>query len=226
MITSTPNEHQPIGRRRSVSSFAYIYRCNHHASGFVCNCWSDCEDTTPQSNETHSLSQKLKNNFLKSLQQPSSNTCICKESVSRQSSLGLCNIKEVQESTENLLGNNNSTVQTLTIVSTSSRDDKNTDSGLSGCDKCDKSSRKSRTMIRKHRGVHRTCSCQYLSAGDIQCGLCGVAGSSTTTSNSGSNGDHTERVLDADTVSNGSAVKRFVCRSTKYQPSKIFSERL
>lgn len=199
-------------RRRSISSFAYIYRCNHHAAGFSCNCQWDYEETNGNNtNITTSVAQKLKNTFLKSLQdqqqQSNNNNCLCKEPVIRSNSLGLCNIKEVRESTENLLNtsSSNSNISggtTLKSGSLNRVDDKNTDSGLSGCGKCDSSSvstnttKKTRNFIRKQR-VHRTCSCQFLNIND-SCGICNVTGgSSTSTSGSAaSNGDHNDNQND------------------------------
>jgi hypothetical protein len=32
--------HGSVGRRRSVGSFPYIYKCNHHVAGCACACWN------------------------------------------------------------------------------------------------------------------------------------------------------------------------------------------
>jgi hypothetical protein len=32
--------HGSVGRRRSVGSFSYIYKCNHHVAGCACSCWN------------------------------------------------------------------------------------------------------------------------------------------------------------------------------------------
>ncbi|EFA01095.2 hypothetical protein TcasGA2_TC004018 [Tribolium castaneum] len=75
-------------RRRSVSSLAFIYHCNHHAAGELCNC---CESDTE-----NSVSYKLKKKYIQTLQ-----TCVCKDTLERKNSATLDEIKE--ESVENLL---------------------------------------------------------------------------------------------------------------------------
>ncbi|XP_022916262.2 puratrophin-1-like isoform X2 [Onthophagus taurus] len=89
--TSTPIKSQNTQiRRRSVSSLAFIYKCNHHAAGVSCNCCeSDMENT---------VSYKLKKKYMQTLQ-----NCPCKESLERKNSATLDGIKEVRESVENIL---------------------------------------------------------------------------------------------------------------------------
>jgi hypothetical protein len=80
--TSTPNSGSgSVGRRRSVGSFPYIYKCNHHAAGHACSCW----DPVPSS-------------VLEETQD-----CCCNSGGSRPNNLG--NIQEVRESAEDLLDN-------------------------------------------------------------------------------------------------------------------------
>ncbi|XP_044258934.1 uncharacterized protein LOC123007598 isoform X3 [Tribolium madens] len=87
--TSTPvKSHNTQIRRRSVSSLAFIYHCNHHAAGELCNC---CESDTE-----NSVSYKLKKKYIQTLQ-----TCVCKDTLERKNSATLDEIKE--ESVENLL---------------------------------------------------------------------------------------------------------------------------
>lgn len=86
--TSTPLK--PQIRRRSVSSLAFIYHCNHHAAGDECNCYeSDTENT---------VSYKLKKKYIQTLQ-----NCGCKDTLERKNSATLVGIKEERESVENLL---------------------------------------------------------------------------------------------------------------------------
>ncbi|PNF42652.1 hypothetical protein B7P43_G01279 [Cryptotermes secundus] len=80
--TSTPTGGTGgVGRRRSVGSFPYIYKCNHHAAGHACSCW----DPVPSS-------------VLEESQD-----CCCNSAGSRPNNLG--NIREVRESAEDLLDN-------------------------------------------------------------------------------------------------------------------------
>lgn len=69
--TSTPVKPQNTQiRRRSVSSMAFIYHCNHHAAGELCNC---CESDTE-----NTVSYKLKKKYIQTLQ-----TCVCQSSTTR-----------------------------------------------------------------------------------------------------------------------------------------------
>lgn len=80
--TSTPvGSSSSVGRRRSVGSFPYIYKCNHHAAGHACSCW----DPTPPSVLEDSPD------------------CCCNSAAARLNNLG--NIQEVRESAEDLLDN-------------------------------------------------------------------------------------------------------------------------
>ncbi|XP_021923306.1 uncharacterized protein LOC110831512 isoform X4 [Zootermopsis nevadensis] len=79
VVTSTPAGSVGVGRRRSVGSFPYIYKCNHDAAGHACSCW----DPVPSS-------------VLEESQD-----CCCNGSGPRPNNLG--NIQEVRESAEDLL---------------------------------------------------------------------------------------------------------------------------
>ena len=85
--TSTPvGSSNSVGRRRSVGSFPYIYKCNHHAAGHACSCW----DPTPSS-------------VLEDTPD-----CCCNSAAARLNNLG--NIQEVRESAEDLLDNDTDTL--------------------------------------------------------------------------------------------------------------------
>lgn len=76
MTTSTPIKTVTVPhRRRSVSSFAFIYKCNHHAAGVSCDCW-ETEDSNTES-------AKLKKKYVQSLQ-----NCPCKGN-DRQTNLSI-----------------------------------------------------------------------------------------------------------------------------------------
>ncbi|KAB0796014.1 hypothetical protein PPYR_10075 [Photinus pyralis] len=168
--TSTPikMQTQPL-RRRSVSSIAFIYKCNHHAAGVPCSCHeSDIEN---------SVSYKLKKKYMQSLQ-----SCGCsltnstKETLDRKNSLTLDGIKEVRESVENLLEKIDSS-----------------DSRLSGCGRCDSGVSTADNSLGDDsvykKKLQSTCSCQFYSE---SCTLCSTGSSST-----GSNQDHTENQQDS-----------------------------
>ncbi|XP_068911391.1 puratrophin-1-like isoform X4 [Tenebrio molitor] len=90
--TSTPlKSHNSQIRRRSVSSLAFIYHCNHHAAGESCNC---CESDTE-----NTVSYKLKKKYIQTLQ----TACVCRDTLERKNSATLDGIKEERESVENLL---------------------------------------------------------------------------------------------------------------------------
>ncbi|RZB62213.1 pleckstrin -likey domain-containing family G member 4B-like [Asbolus verrucosus] len=91
VATSTPlKSHNTQIRRRSVSSMAFIYHCNHHAAGELCNC---CESDTE-----NTVSYKLKKKYIQTLQ-----NCVCRDTLERKNSATLDGIKEERESVENLL---------------------------------------------------------------------------------------------------------------------------
>ncbi|KAJ8922124.1 hypothetical protein NQ315_004058 [Exocentrus adspersus] len=94
--SSTPKPQNTQIRRRSVSSLAFIYHCNHHAAGEMCNC---CE-----SDAENSVSYKLKKKYIQTLQ-----NCVCnsgRDTLERKNSGTLGGIKEERESVENLLEKN------------------------------------------------------------------------------------------------------------------------
>lgn len=169
LVTSTPIR-QSLGqhRRKSVSSYAFIYKCNHHAAGVSCDCWEADENTE---------SAKLKKKYVQSLQVQSN--CGCgKSTIDRQNSLGLDNIKEVRESIEDL-------------IETSEKN--NEDSGLSGCGRCDSGlstgngssvcqGASDEGMYKKR--LQRTCSCQF-------------CGENSGSSSGGSHGDHNDHQQDS-----------------------------
>ncbi|XP_017786497.1 PREDICTED: uncharacterized protein LOC108569455 isoform X2 [Nicrophorus vespilloides] len=136
-------------RRRSVSSYAFIYKCNHHAAGVSCNC---CESDTE-----NTVSYKLKKKYMQSLQ-----GCGCsKESLERKSSVvTLDGIKEVRESVENLLEN----------IDTARDRCGRCDSGVSTAENSvgDDSGYKKK--------LERSCSCAYYRE---SCPLCSTNSSST-----------------------------------------------
>ncbi|CAG9864587.1 unnamed protein product [Phyllotreta striolata] len=88
--SSTPVKQSTQSRRRSVSSLAFIYHCNHHAAGEMCNC---CESDTESS-----VSYKLRKKYIQTLQNCS---CPAKDSLERKNSGTLGGIKE--ESVEDIL---------------------------------------------------------------------------------------------------------------------------
>lgn len=78
--TSTPvGGSNSVGRRRSVGSFAYVYKCNHHAAGHACSCWDPMPSSVLEESQD----------------------CCCNGAGSRPNNLG--NIQEVHESAEDLL---------------------------------------------------------------------------------------------------------------------------
>lgn len=195
-----PIKAPPMGqhRRRSVSSFAFIYKCNHHAAGVPCSCW----ESEPEENTE---SAKLKKKYVQSLQNDTTLSSVnnLKNVLDRKNSYGNCNsnsntlgldnIKEVRESTEDLL----------------EASEKN-DSGVSGCGRCDSglSSTGNASSVGVCRGLclglglgiglgadelynnnhnhkkrlQRTCLCQY---------CCNETGGSSSGS-SGSHADHND----------------------------------
>lgn len=155
--TSTPFKPQMNQtRRRSVSSLAFIYHCNHHAAGEMCNC---CESDTE-----NTVSYKLKKKYIQTLQ-----NCVCnnsfgsKDILERKNSGVLGGIKEERESVENLLEKMQSEHNDCTRC----------DSGVSTAD----NSVGDETVYKKK--LQRTCSCQYYRE---SCALCS-AGSSSAGSN-------------------------------------------
>ncbi|CAH1179324.1 unnamed protein product [Phaedon cochleariae] len=165
---STPvRPHNSQIRRRSVSSLAFIYHCNHVAAGEICNC---CESDTE-----NSVSYRLKKKYIQSLQEcgcsPSANI---KDSLERKNSGTLGGIKEERESVEDLLEK----------VDSENGDCNRCDSGVSTAE----NSVGDEIMYSKKK-VQRSCSCQYYREG---CNLCSAGSSST-----GSNQDHTENQHDS-----------------------------
>lgn len=153
--TSTPVRAQNAQiRRRSVSSHAYIYHCNHHAAGESCNC---CESDTE-----NSVSYKLKKKYIQTLQSCSCNIAN-KDSLERKNSALLDGIKEERESVENLLEK----------IDRSDTECGPCDSGISTTD----NSVGDDSIYKKK--LQRTCSCQYYRE---SCALC-CAGSSSAGSN-------------------------------------------
>lgn len=185
--TSTPIKPGQV-RRRSVSSLAFIYKCNHYAAGVSCSCY--------ESDTENSVSYKLKKKYMQSLQ-----NCGCgspnatKETLDRKSSLTLDGIKEVRESVENLME--------------SSKLDK-TDSDVSGCGRCDSGVSTADNSVGDEsnykKKLQRTCSCQFYRE---SCAMC-----SATSSSTGSNQDHTDNQQDS-IIEEGidEFVKRFVINS-------------
>ncbi|KAG5886772.1 hypothetical protein JTB14_032264 [Gonioctena quinquepunctata] len=142
-------------RRRSVSSLAFIYHCNHHAAGEMCNC---CESDTE-----NTVSYKLKKKYIQTLQ-----GCACsssgKDALERKNSGTLGGIKEERESVEDLLEK----------VDSEHLDCNRCDSGVSTADNS-----VGDDIVYSKRKLQRTCSCQYYRE---SCNLCS-AGSSSTGSN-------------------------------------------
>lgn len=166
--TSTPLKPQNTQiRRRSVSSLAFIYHCNHHAAGEMCNC---CESDTE-----NTVSYKLKKKYIQTLQ-----NCVCnsnfgtKDVLERKNSGVLGGIKEERESVENLLEKMQSEHNDCTRC----------DSGVSTAD----NSVGDETVYNKKK-LQRTCSCQYYRE---SCALCSAGSSSA-----GSNQDHTDNQQDS-----------------------------
>lgn len=169
-ITSTSTPIKPPStqvRRRSVSSLAFIYKCNHHAAGVPCNCG--------ESDTENSLSYKLKKKYMQTLQNCGCNS-VSKELLERKSSVTLDGIKEVRESVENLL----------------EKVDKN-NLNLSACGGCDSGVSTADNSIGDEsiykKKLQRTCSCQFYRESCINC--------STNSSSTGSNQDHTENQQDS-----------------------------
>ncbi|XP_018567154.1 triple functional domain protein isoform X3 [Anoplophora glabripennis] len=155
-------------RRRSVSSLAFIYHCNHHAAGEMCNCCeSDAENT---------VSYKLKKKYIQTLQ-----NCVCnnsvggKDTLERKNSGTLGGIKEERESVENLLEK----------IESEHNDCTRCDSGVSTAD----NSVGEESVYNMKKKLQRTCSCQYFRE---SCALCSAGSSSA-----GSNQDHTENQQDS-----------------------------
>ncbi|KAK9731870.1 RhoGEF domain [Popillia japonica] len=151
--TSTPIKSQNTQiRRRSVSSLAFIYKCNHHAAGVSCNC---CESDTE-----NTVSYKLKKKYMQTLQNcPCAN--VLKDTIERKNSVTLDGIKEVRESVENLL----------------EKLDKNDDR----CGRCDSGVSTAENSvgddsIYSKKKLERTCSCQFYRE---TCALCSANSSST-----------------------------------------------
>lgn len=140
-------------RRRSVSSLAYIYHCNHHAAGELCNC---CESDTE-----NTVSYKLKKKYIQTLQ-----NCMCNNGpyLERKNSGTLRGIKEERESVENLIEK----------IESDDNDCKRCDSGLSTADNS-----VGEDSVYSKKKLQRTCSCQYYRE---SCALCS-AGSSSADSN-------------------------------------------
>lgn len=154
--TSTPVKAQNAQiRRRSVSSHAYIFHCNHHAAGESCNC---CESDTE-----NTVSYKLKKKYLQTLQNSGCNAVSIKDSLERKNSALLDGIKEERESVENLLEK----------IDRSDNECGPCDSGISTTD----NSVGDDSVYKKK--LQRTCSCQYYRE---SCALC-CAGSSSAGSN-------------------------------------------
>ncbi|KAK7791790.1 hypothetical protein R5R35_008808 [Gryllus longicercus] len=76
-----------IGRRRSVGSFPYIYKCSHHAAGHACACW---DATLPPAGLDDSAASAT----------AAAGECTCGPRT-RPNNLG--DIREVRESAEDLL---------------------------------------------------------------------------------------------------------------------------
>lgn len=150
--TSTPIKSQNTQiRRRSVSSLAFIYKCNHHAAGVSCNC---CESDTE-----NTVSYKLKKKYMQTLQNcPCAN--VLKDTIERKNSVTLDGIKEVRESVENLL----------------EKLDKNDDR----CGRCDSGVSTAENSVGDEsvykKKLERTCSCQFYRE---TCALCSATSSST-----------------------------------------------
>ncbi|XP_060519485.1 uncharacterized protein LOC132697828 [Cylas formicarius] len=167
---STPQKSQNTQiRRRSVSSLAFIYHCNHHAAGEMCNCYeSDTENT---------VSYKLKKKYMQTLQ-----NCACqangKETLEKKNSGALGGIKEERESVENLLEKMNSLDNC-----------RRCDSGLSTADNSVGEESSNSFNFNGKKKLQRTCSCQYYREG---CAIC-CGGSSST----GSNQDNTDNQQDS-----------------------------
>ncbi|XP_063910546.1 uncharacterized protein LOC135127835 isoform X3 [Zophobas morio] len=146
--TSTPvKSHNTQIRRRSVSSLAYIYHCNHHAAGELCNC---CESDTE-----NTVSYKLKKKYIQTLQ-----TCVCRDTLERKNSATLDGIKEERESVEDLL---------------EKMDDHRCDSGLSTADNsvgeesvCNKKKLQRTCSCQYYRESCAACSAGSSSAGSNQ----------------------------------------------------------
>lgn len=155
-------------RRRSVSSLAFIYHCNHHAAGELCNC---CESDTE-----NTVSYKLKKKYIQTLQNCTcSNANIHRDTIERKNSGTLRGIKEERESVENLLEK----------IESDDNDCKRCDSGLSTAD----NSVGEDSVYNNKKKLQRTCSCQYYRE---SCALCS-AGSSSADSNQ----DHTDTQQDS-----------------------------
>lgn len=172
--TSTPIKSQTSTqiRRRSVSSLAFIYKCNHHAAGVSCNC---CESDTE-----NTVSYKLKKKYMQSLQNCNCsntvNNVMQKDSLERKTSVTLDGIKEVRESVEDLIEKNND-------VDGDAIKCGGCDSGVSTAD----NSVGEESVYKKK--LERTCSCQYYRE---SCAVC-----SSNSSSTGSNQDHTENQQDS-----------------------------
>lgn len=132
--SSTPVRSQNAHiRRRSVSSLAFIYHCNHHAAGEMCNC---CESDTE-----NTVSYKLKKKYIQTLQNC---PCSSKESLERKNSGTLGGIKE--ESVENLLEK----------IDSEHNDCNRCDSGVSTAENS-----VGDEILYNKKKLQRICSCQY-----------------------------------------------------------------
>lgn len=193
--TSTPIKGQQLGpvRRRSVSSIAFIYKCNHHAAGVACNCYeSDIEN---------SVSYKLKKKYMQSLQSCGCNLVTSnnmKETLDRKNSLTLDGIKEVRESVENLLEK---------VTKTES-----------GCGRCDSGVSTADNSVGDDivykKKLQSTCSCQFYRE---TCTMCSAASSST-----GSNQDHTENQQDSITEEGSDGFGKRFETSLTFRSTLIF----
>ncbi|KAJ8979827.1 hypothetical protein NQ317_014958, partial [Molorchus minor] len=132
--SSTPIKPQNAQiRRRSVSSLAFIYHCNHHAAGEMCNC---CESDTE-----NTVSYKLKKKYIQTLQNCAcSGSTGCKDSLERKNSGTLGGIKEERESKK---------------IDSEHNDCTRCDSGVSTAD----NSINDESVYKKK--LQRICSCQY-----------------------------------------------------------------
>lgn len=153
-------------RRRSVSSHAYIFHCNHHAAGEQCNC---CESDT----ESNTVSYKLKKKYIQTLQGCGCNA-LTKDNVKNNALLG--GIKEEHESVENLLEK----------IDKSDSECGPCDSGISTTD----NSVGEDTLCRKK--LQRMCSCVYYRE---SCALC-CTGSSSAGSNQDHNENDGDNVTE------------------------------
>ncbi|XP_049818599.1 uncharacterized protein LOC109601686 isoform X4 [Aethina tumida] len=150
--TSTPIKSQNTSiRRRSVSSVAFIYHCNHHAAGEVCNCY--------ESDAENSVSYHLKKKYI-ALQNCGCDVNSGKDTLERKNSGALDGIKEERESIENLFEK----------IETDHNDCRRCDSGLSTADNS-----VGEESVYNKKKLQRTCSCQHYRE---SCTLCSTGSSS------------------------------------------------